>query len=85
MKIQLDKQYLYRVDEVSHYDDNIYKLPFKINDYEYIQEEYDEFSNEYQYILGWIYDDCFIPELFFIPDEEYIIDLDSASKSNDWC
>ena len=63
---------------------SVYKMPCKINGYEYISEEYDDFTGKHICILGYLNDDYFDPQMYFIPmfkddiyDNSVYLDLDN--------
>lgn len=86
MIINLKQEKLEHIKEISFYNHNFYKLPFKLEDNDILCEEFDEFVEEYSYSIGYIVDNKYISKVYFIPTrEKFEIDISTASDEVIWC
>ena len=72
------------IKELSSYDHNVYKLPISIDGYDYLRDDFDEYSNCSDYRLGNIVGGKFVAEQAYYegcdnPDSE-VFTLDGANR-----
>lgn len=63
MIVNFNIEQLEKVEDAFHHD--LYKLPFSIDNCGILSVKYYEVSNEYEWILGNIFDDVFVEKLKF--------------------
>jgi len=85
--IQVDKEDCVWLKEASWYNNNYYKLPFKVNGCRFLYEEYDGAEEFCGNVIGEFIEDEFVPVWYLhqIDYSEYFqIDSETMKDKNEW-